>query len=355
VTLVAALSTTGCSDDPTMVTDDDGNTPSTRSVWQGTYNATPAGDTGVMTLDLTRTNDILEGEIVFRSRVSEYPFTYATVTGIVNGTDIRLELMADPDPWQFNFAASEDMGELTGTFSASPWNLTADIVLQEVALDTLAFDSSVPQGASNGLTVHNDELWLAHTTSFEHRTLKNEHLGNVQVYLSPGLLWTSKPLASDGKDLYGHLPISVQSGGMTSNESDIIRFTTDGIVVDRFRLAHRCAGLTWDGSYLWAVPITSEALYRFDDSGTVLETLPIDIPDAQDIVFDGQGFWAPSWYLSLLYQLDRQGNIVAVYDLPQPSGLSRSLALTWDGEHFWYLVSNLSGSTWLETFHLASP
>jgi hypothetical protein len=310
-----------------------------------------------MTLDLTRTGDALEGEIVFRSRQSEYPYTYTAVKGTATGQDITLELLADPDPWQFALSGFDSMGTLTGTFSASPWSLSATFTLTELVRGTLVAESSLPQDDSpRGIAVHKGELWLAQLPGyFERRTLDDESLDYVFVYLYPGILWTSKPLTSDGTSLYGHLPVTVQGGNGLSNESDIIRFTEDGVVAGRFRLPHRCTGLTWDGTSLWAVPITSEAMLRFDASGTVLETVPISIPDAQDILFDGQYFWAPSWFLSLLYQMDRQGNILAVFDLPQPSDLSRSVALAHDGTRFWYLVTDLGGGTWLETFHVANP
>jgi hypothetical protein len=326
-------------------------------VWQGRYSTANDSDNGVLTLDLTRTNDALKGKMIVRSRTNKTPYTYLYVKGSWVGDAVTLELDADEIPysWQLAMTGTAMNRTLSGSFSAPPWNLVAEFVLADIEVKTLAVNYSVVEPNNpRGLTVHKDHLWVSKWSEgfegFEKRDLSNAAISSVTVFLSPGLQWSSNAFTSDGTDLVGHVPVSVPGDPMSPEQSDIVRFTEAGDVVDRYRVNHRVSGMTHDGTDFWSVSIDSDSLYRFDDTGTVLETLPIELPDAIDIYFDGQAFWAASWFFGFLYKLDASGQVLCVYDLPQPSTVSRPRSLTFDGTNFWYLLSNLASSDWIYRF-----
>ena len=355
VIALAALLQFGCTDNPTTIDDGETAAPTiARTIWQGAYTTEDATDNGVLTLDLTRTNDAVQGEMVFRSRASETPHTYIYVKGTQVGDDLTLTLDTDMAPygWQFTFVAADSGDTLSGDFTASPWSLSANFAAAKLNVKSLISDYDTLEARfPRGLAFHNDHIWVSRDfETYERRDLNGEFVSELNVFLSPGLHWTSGPLTSDGTNLVGHLPIAVMNGDISSNESDIISFDEAGAITSRVRLEHRTAGLTYDGVDLWSLPISSDGLYRFDSSGSILEMLPVNVPDLVDVVFDGTWVWAPSWFLSLLYQIDSSGQVVNVYDLPQPSELSRSRAITFDGSSFWYLVSNLSSGQWLYRF-----
>jgi len=174
------------------------------------------------------------------------------------------------------------------------------------------------------------------------------------VLLENDAFWTSNDLAASSSELWGTLPTSITDGTGTRNEADLIRFTPDGTITQRVGIPMRSSGLSYDGSSVWNLGPGSEALYRLDASGSVVETVPISVCDLICLEYDGTYFWSVGWFLSNLYQIDRTGKTVAVYHLPDEVNGPFPEGLAFDGAKFWYAAQSyvsLPGSQ-LSTFHV---
>ena len=89
-------------------------------------------------------------------------------------------------------------------------------------------------------------------------------------------------------------------------------------------------------------------IYKMDESGNVLGTLPGPSTSMNGITFDGQYLWVTDYYgqdaaSDWLYQLDpNTGAVINAWDL-MPQGTNGILGIAWDGQNLW--VSSVGNST----------
>jgi hypothetical protein len=182
-------------------------------------------------------------------------------------------------------------------------------------------------------------MWASTLSDFVRMSVAGEILGRVVVYYAQGLRWTSDALTSDGTHLWGHLPRTVQDATGLHNRSLIIEFAKDGTVTNEFEIPHRTNGLARGASCGLSPDATG--FKRFDATGNILESIDVFLPDLSDLEYDGTYFWCIGWFLSRLYQIDRSGEIVRVFDLPQDTGTVVPVAIAHDGSLLWYAEGKL--------------
>lgn len=95
----------------------------------------------------------------------------------------------------------------------------------------------------------------------------------------------------------------------------------------------------------WSLRDGPAALIRFDATGAVLDSIPLGIPDAVHLVFDGTHFWTLGWYLRRLYEVDTNGEVLAICDLPSRVPFSFAGGLAVEGIHIWYAEATIGATT----------
>ncbi len=350
----------GCGDDSTGPVDVTSPQPISE-FWQGTYESADHSQDGAFLLDLVRTGSAVKGQIMLRDRGTSDTQRHLFLSGTSEGDSLLLGLDYDSHSYQFTFnfvgEVAGDSTSFTGNLSLPIAGLAASVQAEKQVLGELAVDSSEEIDHDiHGLAVAGDHLWMS--------TLGSSYLGmtfagvvddTISVLLENYALWTSVGLATNGTSFWGTCPVTVSDGTDVHNVADLIEFGYDGMINQRVRVPMRVPGLAYEGSALWTLGPDSEALYRLDGSGSVVETVPISVPDLIYLEYDGEYFWSVGWFLTNLYQIDRTGKTVAVYHLPDevlgpfPGGLA------FDGSKFWYSASlsylRVPGSL-LSSFHV---
>jgi hypothetical protein len=312
--------------------------PEIREYWYGTYASTASPDSGVIVLDVTRVGEEVRGQLVFDSRTDDAIWSHLYVKGSGGASGYALGLDTDRVDYQFEFSlqASKDAeGKLTATFS-HPEIAQGEIAATRLDVGGVAVESTLNLAESvHGLAHDGTNLWVS-TAGHDHILLDqhSERVRQVAVFVY-GAHWTSDSITSDGQSLWGHLPGSVIEAGNSRNVSNIYEFSKTGEILSEFQLGHRTRGLAYAGGELWSLRAGSEGLHRFDDSGAVLSSVDVALPDLVHLEFDGTHFWSLSWFLNVLYQIDRNGQVLRVYDLPKDEGLLWPTGIAFDGEFFW--------------------
>lgn len=93
-------------------------------------------------------------------------------------------------------------------------------------------------------------------------------------------------------------------------------------------------GTAWDGQQLWITDFAEKRTYSLDpDTGE--ETFSFNNPDqvrgAKGLAWDGTYLYIMGWTTSLIYKMDRSGNLISTTKLNSGGGGG----LTWDGKYFW--------------------
>jgi hypothetical protein len=316
-----------------------------REIWQGSWLSQDQSDRGTLILDVVRTGAHVTGDIVFRSYVSgDYRQLY--LKGLSGGDDLRLHLDTGKIPYQFEFTlqgAYGSSGDLTATFFYSVEDLRADVDGHVLEMGTLAVqDSFYLNTTVLGLAFDGERVWISTASDdFVRMSPDGTLLDQIVVWFRGQYHYQSDALTSDGIRLWGHLPVQIVTPYGTSYESDIEEFTKDGVITRDFRLSHRTSGLASDGDDLWSLPLESDGFYRFDKDGTILEKVAVQLPDLVDIEYDGTHFWSIGWFTKKLYEIDRTGEVVRAYDLPEAGSVNYPSAIVFDGTYFWYSFSTL--------------
>jgi hypothetical protein len=306
----------------------------------GAYADEEHGDRGVIMLDIESDGSGLAGEAVIRSRVDEDPYIHVYLKGSTDGEDIELALDTDKVPYQYELTILATRGpgdDLEGSFSYPSGGLEAEFEASALEQADAAVEAYVDLDVSTGgLAFDGEDIWVS-TVTRDHiiMSLGGAFIDTV-VVLREGAHWTSDALTSDGTHLWGHLPVTVSDGGVIRNESEIEKFTKEGVIVDSFRIPHRTTGLASDGEYLWSLKAESDSLFRLDGEGTILEAIEVPLPDLVDIDYDGAYFWGIGWFMKRLYKMDGAGDVLRVYHLPCEDGNVFPSGIVFDGEHFWY-------------------
>ena len=103
----------------------------------------------------------------------------------------------------------------------------------------------------------------------------------------------------------------------------------------------RPSGITWDGTHLWVVGDSNNAVYKYTAAGTYTGTsFSVASQDTQPsgITWDGTHFWvvgtngdAASKYTSAGVYTNTNFSVASQESTPQ--------GITWDGTHFWVIGS----------------
>ncbi|GEM_PF-1000920 len=314
---------------------------SSKEILLGSYEKGDQSDGGVVMLDLEYSGSSVTGRAIIRSRLNEYPYLIVHLKGSRQGEAVQLGLDTERIPYQYELTiqATRDLaGDLAGTFFYSIDSLSADFECAVLDEDAAAVDTFVDMNVSVlGLAFDDDNIWIS-TVSADHILMNTDcsFEDTVTVLMWQGAHWTSDALTWNGTHLWGHLPVTISDGGETRNESEIEKFTREGVITDSFGIPFRTGGLAYDGADLWSLSTGSDSLFRFDTLGTILEGIEIGLPDLVDIEYEDGFFWGIGWFMKRLYKIDPSGEVVRVYHLPGETGIIFPSGIVYDGEHFWY-------------------
>jgi hypothetical protein len=337
----ASILAAGCSDDPGEPKP--APTP-VREYWNGTFvDAADAGHRGALFLDLTTTGTEIGGEIVLKSWSDDVILQRLFLAGSATEDTLDLQLDTEAVPYEFTFDLQlvRDAGSaLTGRFDFPAVSLTADVACEELAVQPItvlrSFDLEARGLQAIGLAHDGTQLWISTLADYWRMDAAGDLIDDLIVEFH-GARWSSDVLTVAGDTLWGHLPATIQDGSGTRNVSLIIEFTSDGDITGEYYLPHRSTGLATDGSRLWSLESGTGRVYRFDDSGAILESFEVAIPDLVDLEFDGASFWAIGWFSRKLFQFDPTGRILAAYRLPEEADITVfPQAIAWSGTSFWY-------------------
>ena len=121
-------------------------------------------------------------------------------------------------------------------------------------------------------------------------------------------------------------------------EARIHKLTPDGQLVQTIQTPlEQVTGLAWDGTSIWACdrPASSSkrSLVRFDSDWNVVETIELTFPVnlLDGLTWDGESFFICDCYNGMIYQLNRQGELLWAF--PGPG--SNATELEWDGQYLW--------------------
>jgi hypothetical protein len=223
-----------------------------------------------------------------------------------------------------------------------------DAVLTCRALTRRSIDTdvihNVPFGVG-GMVYDGNRLWLSNLSNYVRMNLDGTFADTIVIdHDPPPAHWISDVVMYDGALLWGVFPIAIMGPGGSTNVADLLAFTAGGRAPDSLRIDHQPLGLAHDGAHSWSLRGVPPALIQFDGTGAVTDSLPLEIPDAYRLVFDGTHFWTLGWYLQRLYEVDVNGQVLAICDLPSSNlgGLPTGLAV--EGSHIWYSEAALGNS-----------
>jgi hypothetical protein len=342
--LLAAVA--GCGHDPVVAPE-----VTSRDVWIGVYAAGPGLEHGVIAMDVSRAGADLTGRLVLRSRASTAPYVQLFVRGTARGDSLLLK----PDPalnpglQGFGIRAERNGSHLSGALTYTAYAIQASLDCSAFAVDAIAAPKvfALPDTTVIGLTSVGTELWTG-TPDFDYVVFDTTGVRErrVPVLYYPDAHWVSDALTSDGTRLWGQYPVSM-AGGTPRDQSVLVEFTPSGVITARRDVTHRIIGLAHDGTALWSLPLGGDHLYRLDTaSGAVLDSVEVAVPDLTKFASDGERFWAVGWFLNLLYEIDRQGRVVRIFDQPSAGRGDGPVGLTFVGADLWLARTNVTDS-WL--------
>jgi hypothetical protein len=328
----------GCDKSPVGVAP----TPTQKKAWIGSYSG--VSGPGDMVLDLAQTGSAFTGGIVFGS-----PDRYLRVSGAADSDSVFLTL--DPkyssNPSDFSLRAQVlTDGSLSGTMSLASSGFNADLTCRALARRTIDTDRihNIPF-AVFGMVYDGGRLWLSTLSNYVRMNPDGTFADTIVIYHDPlPAHWTSDVVMYDGALLWGVYGITIIGPGGTTNVADLLAFTAGGRTPDSLRIEHRPLGLAHDGAHSWSLRDDPPALLQFDGAGAVTDSLHLGIPDAYRLVFDGVRFWTLGWNLERLYEVNLDGQVLAICDLPGSDfgGLPAGLAV--EGSYVWFAEAGIGAS-----------
>jgi hypothetical protein len=101
-----------------------------------------------------------------------------------------------------------------------------------------------------------------------------------------------------------------------------------------------CKGVTWDGSHLCILSRRSSVIYKMDRRGNLVDTVRLDSGGGGGIAWDGKHFWVPDW--GKIRKYDPKGRAVGwVYGASEGTW-----DLTWDGKYLW--AAQRTNENWMD-------
>ncbi|MBI2645297.1 right-handed parallel beta-helix repeat-containing protein [Candidatus Uhrbacteria bacterium] len=146
-----------------------------------------------------------------------------------------------------------------------------------------------------------------------------------------GLTWS---LAMDGKNVW----TATVSGDVYKLDGET------GKILKQFKVTSpQPWGMTFDGQYLWITDFAEKRTYSMDPE-TGKEIFSFLNPDqergAKGLAWDGKYLYIMGWITSIVYKIDRQGNLIDQWKMKDIDGGG---GLTYDGTYFWIPVGNRIG------------
>ncbi|HKA37741.1 MAG TPA: S-layer homology domain-containing protein [Thermoanaerobaculia bacterium] len=100
-------------------------------------------------------------------------------------------------------------------------------------------------------------------------------------------------------------------------------------------------GAVFDGANVWVGDANDGALFRFDPAGTILQTVTLGQPGAEQLVFDGSNIWVPNNSSSSVTVV--RASTGTILQTLTGNGLSAPWIAAFDGQRV--LVTSLTNST----------
>ena len=95
------------------------------------------------------------------------------------------------------------------------------------------------------------------------------------------------------------------------------------------------AGLAWDGELMWGVDFERQIIVGVDpEHGEIDREVEIG-RGCTGMCWDGEAFWLGSIESRELYRIDRNGDELGGFQLPEGEG-EGAFGVAWDGEYLWY-------------------
>jgi len=307
-------------------------------IWRGDYFTATKSDSGTFIIEIIQNEDILSGELVFKSSIRKEP-PYLFIKGTVSKDEISMELDNDKIPYQYEFmlhAKLIDSLQFAGDFFYSLDSMNAMISCEKLKKGSSEVVDlfNLPNATVRSMAFDGDNIWLS-TVINDYIKLSTTPImvvDTITVYYENNQHWTSAALTSDGTFLWGHLPLSVSN----RTESHILKFNKESAIVENYRIPYLTSGLAFYGNFLWSLNQSESRIYRFDDSGNLYENFSINLPDVSYLEYGGGYFWSLGWFFKKLFKIDKTGKAIAVYDLPEDLEFFDQGGIAFDGTYFWY-------------------
>ena len=340
VVTLLGLVIAGCSDNPVKVQD---TPPTEKQAWIGSY--TSGSGNGDVVMDLGQTGSAIKGEMI----IGPTSTLYVPVTGErhLDSMFVGLDPAYGPSS---NFSMRVQVlpnKSISGTIKFPSAGINANISCRPLPRRSVETDVTYNISADAiSMVFDGSLLWVG--TLEDYRRMDPTTGATVDHILIPHRsgIWTASELMFDGTVIWGTYPITIMYPSGSVNVADLLGFNASGRTADSIRVAHRPHGLAYDGAHYWSLrgePGPRE-LVRFDLTGALTDSLPLGIPDATDLAFDGTHFWTQGWSLERLYEVDASGQVVAICDPPR-TGPSILGPITAEGSHIWYGETRIGSTT----------
>lgn len=99
-------------------------------------------------------------------------------------------------------------------------------------------------------------------------------------------------------------------------------------------------GMTWDGQYLYVMGWTRSVIWKLDRQGNMLEEIPIEGDYVGGLAWDGNYFWIPGG--EKIHSVDRQGRTVGAINACSEG----TWDLAWDPQHNWLWMTQRTNENW---------
>lgn len=325
----------GCSDDND---DNDDNQPtipptpvSESRFWVGTLDDDASQDAWQLALALDREDDALTGQLVLYhpdQDMSQVLKVLGTLTD--DAADLEVDPVHGTDPEEFTCQLSGWGGPLSGTLTMDWTSTSGTVAAREVPRGRLVERAAQEHDEDfESLVYDGQQRWLPTFGEGWHRYDDDgQHLGTTEVALYPEAYWTSPHVAWDGTNLHGSYPVGLQGDDGVINVSDIVTFTPEGVVVSRTTLSHRVRGLAWDGDAFLTLAQGAGRLHRVGVDGQDLASTPLELSDLAHLDLVGSRVFAQGWFMPHVFELDLDGELVAVHDYPDGRDVVLARGLT---------------------------
>ena len=160
-------------------------------------------------------------------------------------------------------------------------------------------------------------------TAYDHDTF----IANIQAATTGDV--------AEGAKIYGRVgwwePIGLTAGTVLSS---FVVPPTD------FRAGNSALrGLTWDGTRLWCIEWTGEALCRYTPTGAYAGSWGTPANGPAGLTWDGTHLWLSDWDVDRIYRLTTATTVVSWFNSP---GIV-PLGLAWDGTYLWHVDGRREG------------